>query len=76
MIRVLLTVYADFERLAAAINNAGIFRFVSKPWRDEELRQVLHQAAELYRLRKDNQGTGVASATRARYAGRPEAIPD
>jgi two-component system, NtrC family, response regulator HupR/HoxA len=55
IIRILLTAYADFERLAAAINKAGIFRFVSKPWRDEEVRQILHQAAELHRLRKDNQ---------------------
>jgi two-component system, NtrC family, response regulator HupR/HoxA len=55
IIRVLLTAYADFDRLAAAINDAGIFRFVAKPWRDEEVRQVLGQAAEVHRLRKDNQ---------------------
>jgi two-component system response regulator HupR/HoxA len=54
IIRILLTAYADFDRLAAAINTAGIFRFVSKPWRDDELRQILHQAAELHRLREEN----------------------
>jgi DNA-binding NtrC family response regulator len=54
VIRILLTAYADFERLATAINAAGIFRFVTKPWRDEEMRQVLHQAAELYALKEEN----------------------
>jgi two-component system, NtrC family, response regulator HupR/HoxA len=55
IMRVLLTAYADFERLAAAINRAGIFRFVSKPWRDEEMRQVLRQAVEVHKLRRENQ---------------------
>ncbi len=54
VIRILLTAYADFDRLVAAVNEADIFRFLAKPWRDEEMRQVLHQAAEMHRLREEN----------------------
>src|SRR2546426_8347980 len=54
IIRILLTAYANFDRLAAAVNEAGIFRYLAKPWCNEEMRQVLRQAAEVHRLREEN----------------------
>jgi two-component system response regulator HupR/HoxA len=54
VIRILLTAYADFDRLAAAVNEAGIFCFLAKPWRDEEMRQTLRQAVEIHHLREEN----------------------
>src|SRR3989442_1467469 len=54
VIRILLTAYANFDRLAAAVNEAGIFRYLAKPWCNEEMRQVLRQAVEVHRLREEN----------------------
>jgi response regulator RpfG family c-di-GMP phosphodiesterase len=42
--RVLLTGYADVTSAVAAINEGGIFRYVSKPWNEEEFLSVVHQA--------------------------------
>ena len=35
--RVILTGYADMESIIAAINDGGIHRYLTKPWKDEEL---------------------------------------
>ncbi|MDH3689303.1 MAG: response regulator, partial [Gammaproteobacteria bacterium] len=34
----------DLEALLAAINQAEIYRFISKPWKDYELKATLSQA--------------------------------
>lgn len=36
-VRMILTGSADFETAQAAINEAGVFRYICKPWRDEAL---------------------------------------
>ena len=36
-IRILLTVVIDIETVMSAINKAGAFRFIPKPWDDEQL---------------------------------------
>jgi two-component system probable response regulator PhcQ len=36
-IRILLTGFVEIETLISAINDAGAFRFVPKPWEDEQL---------------------------------------
>ncbi|MEX6502748.1 HD domain-containing phosphohydrolase [Pseudomonas zhanjiangensis] len=43
-IRILLTGYADINTTIRAINQGQIYRYISKPWEDEELRLVLRQA--------------------------------
>ncbi|MBX7271586.1 response regulator [Pseudomonas chloritidismutans] len=42
--RVLLTGYADISTTIKAINEGRIYRYVSKPWDDQELRLVIKQA--------------------------------
>lgn len=37
VVRMILTGSPDFAAAQAAINQAGVFRFICKPWRDEEL---------------------------------------
>jgi two-component system response regulator HupR/HoxA len=54
VMRILLTGFADFKKWRAAVNEAGIFRYLEKPWQEEEMRRALHQAAEMYRLREEN----------------------
>lgn len=37
MVRMVLTGTADFATAQQAINNTGVFRYLCKPWRDEDL---------------------------------------
>ena len=46
VVRVLITGYSDMESTIAAINQGQIFRFIAKPWNDEELLQVVEAAFE------------------------------
>jgi sigma-B regulation protein RsbU (phosphoserine phosphatase) len=43
-VRVLLTGYPDARLAIEAINKGRVFRFIAKPWEDEELRQAIRQA--------------------------------
>ena len=45
-VRVVLTGQADLGSTIAAINRGSIFRYLQKPWDDEELRQVVAQGLE------------------------------
>ncbi len=42
--RLILSGYSDLEAMLAAINQAEIYRFISKPWQDYELRATINQA--------------------------------
>ncbi|MBI3767876.1 MAG: response regulator [Deltaproteobacteria bacterium] len=53
-IRVMLTGYADLDALVRAINAGQIYRYVSKPWDDEELRILLRQAFDVFHLTREN----------------------
>lgn len=65
--RMLLTGQADLDAAIAAVNQGGIFRFLTKPCPTEVLHSAIGEAAELHRLRKSEkeltQGTlrGVVS---------------
>ena len=41
--RIILSACTDMEGIVRAINEAGIFRFVSKPWSDSELKTNIAQ---------------------------------
>ncbi|NMT62949.1 HD domain-containing phosphohydrolase [Marinobacter orientalis] len=43
-IRILLTGYTDINSTIKAINDGQIYRYISKPWDDEELKLVIRQA--------------------------------
>ncbi len=46
-VRVLLTGYADVATTVRAINEGRIYRYISKPWDDDELRMTLRQGLAL-----------------------------
>ena len=54
-IRILLTGYADINAVIDAINQGEIYRYISKPWNEQDLKQVLLQAYEVHRLRLENE---------------------
>ncbi|MGV0027353.1 response regulator [Phormidesmis priestleyi] len=52
IIRIILTGYTDVEDLVEAINSGKVFKYVTKPWNDEELRLVVRQAADTHSVLK------------------------
>ncbi|GET40885.1 SpoIIE family protein phosphatase [Microseira wollei] len=51
-IRILLTGYTDVEDLVDAINSGQVFKYITKPWNPAELKAVVQQAAETYKVLK------------------------
>lgn len=45
-VRIMLTGYADLETSIAAINKGEVFRFITKPWKGEELLLIVKQSLE------------------------------
>jgi response regulator RpfG family c-di-GMP phosphodiesterase len=54
-IRILLTGHADMVQTVAAINQGEIYRYIAKPWDDQELLILVRQALEQLHLRRENQ---------------------
>jgi two-component system response regulator HupR/HoxA len=54
LIRIILTGYTDIESLIEAINAGSLFRYLTKPWKKDDLRHVVRQGAEMHRLAIDN----------------------
>jgi response regulator RpfG family c-di-GMP phosphodiesterase len=52
-IRILLTGYADMSATVAAINRGRIFRYLNKPWNDEDLRAAVQQGLDLLALERE-----------------------
>jgi adenylate cyclase len=50
IIRIILTGYTDVEDLVEAINSGKVFKYVTKPWSDDELRGVVQQAIETHNV--------------------------
>jgi len=53
-VRIVLSGYADTGAIVSAINDGQIYRFVAKPWNDDELRITVANALERYDLRRKN----------------------
>ena len=50
-IRMVLSGYTDVTTITEAINRGAIYRFLTKPWNDEELREHIHAAFRAYERR-------------------------
>ena len=53
-VRIVLSGYADTAAVVAAINEGQIYKFIPKPWNDEELKVTIAKAVEVYFLRREN----------------------
>ena len=53
-IRMILTGYTDIDAVIAAINKGQVYRYIQKPWQEEDLRINIDKAIEIYTLRKEN----------------------
>lgn len=50
-IRILMTGYCDVNIAVSAINEGSVFYYISKPWKNEEVISVIHDAIEKKRRR-------------------------
>jgi len=62
-VRLLLTGYSDLAAIVGSVNESEVFRFVSKPWQEEELRATIAEAVD------------VAIAIEAAAVGPPPTLP-
>ncbi len=55
VIRMIISGYTDSEDIISAVNEAGIYQFVTKPWHPDSLILLLKNAAELFDLQRKNE---------------------
>ncbi len=53
-IRIMLTGYADVQSIMGAVNEGAVFKFITKPWNDEDLRLTVSLALQQYVLIQEN----------------------
>ncbi|MBI3803395.1 MAG: response regulator [Nitrospirae bacterium] len=53
LIRMLMTAYTEIDLVIEAINQGNIYRYITKPYHEEELKQTLKQGIERYFLGKE-----------------------
>lgn len=54
-IRILLTGFSDIDAIKDAINLGQIYCYLQKPWNEEELRDTIKKAFEIYRVKKEKE---------------------
>lgn len=54
IIRIMLTGYADADAVMGAMNKGAVYKFITKPWINEDLRLTISLALEQYDLMKEN----------------------
>lgn len=52
--RIVLSGYADTAAVVAAINEGKIYKFIPKPWNDDELKVTIANAVEVFYLHREN----------------------
>ncbi|MGD2181603.1 response regulator [Lusitaniella coriacea] len=52
IIRIILTGYTDVEDLVEAINSGKVFKYVTKPWEAEHLKEIVSQALDTHNVLK------------------------
>ena len=53
VVRILITAYTDLEVVIQAINSGNVYRYISKPYNEEEVRTIIRQGIEHYYLVKE-----------------------
>ncbi|KAB0666020.1 response regulator [Oryzomonas japonica] len=53
-LRIILTGYADITAAVDAINRGGAWRYLAKPWNDEELLRIIREGVDRYNILREN----------------------
>ena len=62
MVRIILTGYTDVDALVEAINCGQVYRYVAKPWNNDELRLTVKRALEHFESHKQTNELESANA--------------
>ncbi|MCX8070428.1 MAG: response regulator [Thermodesulfovibrionales bacterium] len=54
IIRIILTGYASLDSAVRAINNGEIYRYLTKPWEETQLRLIVRDAVDKFNLEEEN----------------------
>lgn len=54
-VRIIVTGYTDSNDIIEAINSAGIYQFINKPWHPDQLLMAARNAARLFELARDHE---------------------
>jgi DNA-binding NtrC family response regulator len=68
-VRIILSGYTDVEAVTDAVNRGEIFKFLTKPWVDQELLEVVRDAFRLHEGRGQRWWEQTAAAQRRAPAG-------
>lgn len=53
-IRILITGYTDVNAVIDAINLGQVYKYLTKPWNENDIRIFIDKAFEVFRLRREN----------------------
>lgn len=53
-VRIILTGYADVQASVDAINRGAVYRYLTKPWEDDDLRNCVRQGVDQFLLIQEN----------------------
>jgi len=53
-IRILITGYTDINAVVDAINRGQVYKYLTKPWNEEDVKNFVEKAYEVFRLRREN----------------------
>ncbi len=59
VIRMIISGYTDSEDIISALNDAGIYQYISKPWHPEKLIPLLKNACKLFELQRQNESLSI-----------------
>lgn len=62
-LRIMLTGYADMEAIIKAINYGQVFRFITKPWDEEELKALIKNCINHFNILEENKYLSELSRT-------------
>src|SRR3954451_17289189 len=58
-VRILLTGYSDLASIVGSINEGEVYRFISKPWDNQDLQLIISEAVEIGSHMIDRKGSAV-----------------
>lgn len=54
IVRIILSGYAEMGSIIQSINEGAVFKFITKPWEEEQLLQTINESFEYYELSEQN----------------------
>ena len=75
-VRIILSGYSDSEALQSAVNEAHIFKYLTKPWNDEELAKVISEAAHQRQLELKKESMVEATEQKSKTLGKVALLLD